>query len=122
VEFNVQSGGVDNCTATTSWWINFEVENIGAVDFQSLSLTLTDTTTSTVLSLDSDDFTERTGDSTGCSVNIADALPIGNIHLVSEPVLNYDPTGHVFNVSVTLCTEPAQAGFCDTQTIDNFTP
>jgi hypothetical protein len=67
--------------------------------------------------LDSEEFTARKG----CSVLTPTAtLLVGNSLIVSGPVLDYAPTGHSFEATVKLCSDPAQAGLCDTQTI-NFT-
>jgi hypothetical protein len=108
---------VDSCSTTGSWWINFNVRNTGDVDLESLSITLTDTTISNVLTLDSEEFTARKG----CSVLApTDTLSVASSHIVSGPVLAYAPTGHSFDATVKLCSDPAQAGLCDTQTI-NFT-
>lgn len=112
--FDLLRSGVDSCPSTSSWWINFEVRNTGDVDLESLSITLTDTTTATVLTLDSEQFTTRKG----CNVlTPADTLSVASSHIVSGPILNYDPAGRGFIARVELCSEPAQAGLCATQTI-----
>lgn len=119
VQFDVLINGQDNCTTTSTWWVNFEVSNSGAVDFESLSITLTDTTTATDFLMDSEEFKNRNG----CGPpDTIDPLLVGVTHNVSSPELNYDPTGRIFNATITLCTGPSQSGVCTTNTLNNFSP
>lgn len=118
-KFDIGINGQDNCPATSTWWINFDVVNNGAVDFESVSITLTDITTGTDFPLVSEEFTNHSGCGPPDSLDI---FPVGSGHIVSTFQLNYDPTGHVFRANVTFCTEPAQAGSCFTNTLNDFSP
>ena len=118
-KFDIGINGQDSCPATSTWWINFDVANNGAVDFESVSLTLTDLTTGTDFLFNSEEFTNHSGCGPPDSI---DVLPVGIGHVVSTTQLNYDPTGNLFRAVVTFCTEPALAGSCFTNTLNNFSP
>lgn len=121
LDFELLFTSVGNCPDTSSWWINFNVTNTGEVDFESLSISLTDITDPALpvtLDLNADEFTERVG----CAIlNTENNLPVTTSHAVSGPALSYNPAGHPFEATVKLCTENAQAGACTTQEI-SFTP
>jgi hypothetical protein len=107
--------GKETCTG---WWVDIELENNGGVSFQSISLTLRDTVTDTILSLYADSFTNING---CASSNTKDTLPSGDSRIVSSPAFSYDPTGHQLRATITLCSSPGQNGTCVTQVI-HFTP
>jgi len=115
--FDTSYNGLESCTGT-GWWVDVELENNGSIAFQSIAMTVRDTTTNTVLSLYSDDFTDRDG----CNeTETRDDLPGGEELLVSSPAFSDDPGGHELRVTVTLCSNSGQSGMCVTESI-NFTP
>lgn len=115
--FDAAYSGIENCTGT-GWWVDIELENTGGTTFQSIAMTVTDTVTSTVLSLYADDFTNRNG----CNeTDTRDTLPPGESRIVSSPVFTSDPSGHQLQATITLCSNPGQSGMCATKTI-TFTP
>ena len=115
--FNAKYNNVEGCTGT-GWWVDLELENTGGITFQSMVMTVRDTVTSTVLSLYSEDFTNRDG----CNeTNTQDNLPAGDELLVSSPVFVSNPIGHELRVTITVCSHPGQSGTCATESID-FTP
>lgn len=107
--------GKDTCTG---WWVDIELDNTGGVSFRSISLTLRDTVTDTVLSMYADSFTDLSGCGTS---NTKDTLPSGASRTVSSPAFTYDPTGHKLRATLTLCSNAGQSGTCITQVI-HFTP
>ena len=107
--------GKDTCTG---WWVDIELDNTGGVAFRSISLTVRDTVTDTVLSMYADSFTDINGCGTS---NTKDTLPSGSSRTVSSPAFTYDPTGHKLRATITLCSSPGQVGMCVTQVI-HFTP
>lgn len=116
-DFAASYTGLEVC-AGTGWWVDIELENLGGLSFNSIAMTVRDTVTNTVLSLYSDDFTERDG----CNEsNTLDDLPAGEERLVSSPGFAYNPTGNALRATITLCSNPGQSGMCVTETI-NFTP
>jgi hypothetical protein len=116
--FATSYNGIESCTET-GWWVEIKLENIGGIPFESLALTVRDTTTTdTILSLYADNFTNRNG----CNeTDTRENLPSGSTLIVSSPVFNYDPTGRALRANVTLCSGPGQNGTCVTQIV-NFTP
>jgi len=115
--FAVSYNGMENC-AGTGWWVEFQLQNTGGITFQSISMTVRDTTTATDFSLFSDDFTNRNG----CTETDTRAdLPAGGTRLVSSPVLAYDPSGRALRATISLCSNPGQSGTCITHALD-FTP
>lgn len=107
--------GKETCTG---WWVDIELENTGGVTFRSMSLTVVDTVTNTVLPFEADSFTNRNG----CSqLDTRESLPPGATRIVSSPVFNYDLTGHRLRATITLCSSLGLNGTCRTQVIE-FTP
>jgi hypothetical protein len=116
VQFDLVYNGLDDCATPPGWWINFELGNTGEVEFKSLSFTLTDNDTvpPTVMTFDSELFTP----SDGCNLPIpAETLPIGFSLVVSSEELDYDPTGHHMDASITLCAGDTQSPPCVTRTM-----
>lgn len=107
--------GKETCTG---WWVDIELENTGGVTFRSISLTVRDTVTDTVVSMFADSFTNING-CAGSSTR--DTLLPGDARIVSSPAFNYDPTGHRLRGTISLCSSPGLNGMCVTQVI-HFTP
>jgi hypothetical protein len=113
--FDAFYAGKDTCVG---WWVDIELENNGGIIFQSIAMTVRDVVTDSVLSLYSDDFTNRDG----CNeTSTRDNLPAGDELLVSSPVFTSDPSGHELRATITLCSNTGQSGTCATETI-TFTP
>jgi hypothetical protein len=115
--FAASYSNLESCTGT-GWWVDIQLQNTGGITFESLALVLSDSATGSVIPMYADNFTDRNG----CSAtNTWDTLPAGAVRLVSSPVFSYDPSGHEFRATLTLCSNAAQSGTCVTQAF-NFTP
>ena len=107
--------GKDTCTG--AWWVEFELENTGGIQFKSISLTIRDTDTNIVLSMYVDGFTDKDG----CPNSVKrDNLNPGATHIVSSPSFTYDLAGHKIRATVTLCSDLGQTGICISKVV-NFT-
>jgi len=115
--FDASYSGLEGCRGT-GWWLDIALENTGGITFQSIAMTVRDTTTDTDLSVYADDFTDRDG----CNEsNSRDNLPAGEKLRVSSPIFRPDPRGHQFRVTIILCSNNGQSGMCETESI-TFTP
>jgi hypothetical protein len=113
--FEVIYDGLETCVG---WWPDLKLVNTGGVSFRSVSITLRDTATDTVLAMSADNFT----DNDGCSgSNSKDVLNPSDKRTVSAPAFTYDPTGHKLRATVTVCSNKAISGTCVSQVI-TFTP
>jgi hypothetical protein len=113
-DFAADYTGLEACTGT-GWWVEFKLQNIGGITFKSISLSTQDTDSKITLSLNDDTFTNRNG----CSgVDSKKALAPGDKLIISSPVFNYDPSGHKFRATITLCSEDGVNGMCVTHTIE----
>ena len=114
-DFEAVYVGKDSCSG---WWVEIELENTGGISFKSVSLTLRDTVTTTVLSIYTDGFT----DNDGCSTSTTrDNLHPGAFRIVSAPAFTYNPAGHEIRATIMLCSNNGQTGTCISRVI-NFTP
>jgi len=108
--FDASYDGLENCN--TNWWVDLRLKNTGGIDFRSVSITLRDTVTATVVSMSSDGFT----DNDGClGSSTRDTLSPGGDRVVSAPVFAYDPSGHRIRASITVCSNKGLNGTCVTQ-------
>lgn len=115
--FTASYSNLESCTGT-DWWVDVQLQNTGNITFQSISMIVRDTTDDTVISLYSDNFTDRNG----CSEsNTWDSLPSEAARIVSSPVFISNPAGNELHATITLCSTAGQSGRCTTQSI-NFTP
>lgn len=113
--FQAAYDGWETCTG---WWVDIELTNTGGLAFESISLTVRDTTNDVVVSMYSDSFT----DLDGCFDTASrDVLNPGASRTVSAPAFLYDPRGHELRATVTLCSRDGQNGTCLTESI-RFTP
>jgi hypothetical protein len=111
--FQASYAGKDTCSG--GWWVELELENTGGLNFKSLSLTVRDTVTDTVLSLYTDGFVNKDG----CSVlTTRDNLQPGSDRIVSSAPFAYDPTGHLLRATISLCSNVGQNGTCVTKVIE----
>ena len=105
--------GRDTCTG--GWWVEFELENTGGIQFKSISLTVRDVNTNIVLSMYADGFTDRDG----CSTSVTrDNLNPGVARIVSSPTFSYDPAGHEVHATITVCSGLGQTGICISKIIN----
>lgn len=105
--------GRDTCTG--GWWVEFELKNTGGIQFKSISITVRDIDTDTVLSLYADGFTDRDGCSTSAT---RDNLNPGEAHVVSSPSFAYDPVGHDIRATITVCSGLGQTGICISKVVN----
>ncbi len=98
----------------SAWWLQFKIKNTGQLSFQSIGMTIKDTSADKSASDTSDSFFDQSDCSTTSSRS---ALLPGKTLTVSPVALGYDPSGNKLKVSVTLCSEDDQDGTCVTQTI-----
>jgi hypothetical protein len=105
--------GRDTCTG--GWWVEFELENTGGIQFKSIALTVRDVNTNIVLSMYADGFTDRDG----CSTSVTrDNLNPGDTRIVSSPSFAYDPAGHEIRATITACSSLGQTGICISKVIN----
>ena len=110
--FTVTYQGLETCSS--SWWVELKLENTGGVTFRSVSITLRDTVTDTVLSLFTDDFTNKNG----CTDSVTrDILRPGGTRIVSLPAFSYNPTGHQLRATIILCSKKGVSGTCVSEKI-----
>lgn len=113
-DFEAEYTGLEACSGT-GWWVEFKLQNTGGITFQSLSLSVQDTDAKITLSLNDDKFTNRNG----CSdIDAKKALAAGDKLIVSSPVFTYDPSGHKFRATLTLCSADGVNGTCVTRTLE----
>ena len=113
--FDPSYGGLESCSG---WWMHIGLHNTGTVTFKSVSITIKDTVTSTVITSVSDGFT----DNTGCSTSVKrKSVAAGKFVQQSSPKLGYDPSGHKMRATVTLCSDTGLNGTCVTENLV-FTP
>ena len=94
------------------------MENTGRITFESISYSVTDTTTGVTAPLYSEVFT----DNIGChATDRFGTFPPGVTHIVSSHAFGYDPAGHPLIARITLCSDSGLEGVCTTQIVQ-FTP
>jgi hypothetical protein len=113
--FELSYYDLDSCSG--QWWADILLTNTGTVTFRSVSMTLRDTDTSTVVTGIEDGFVDRT---TCTSTSKKNLIPDRTLH-VTTPEFNYDPDGHKLKLSLTVCSDTGLNGTCLTDNI-TFTP
>jgi hypothetical protein len=113
--FEASYAGLDSCVG---WWVEIRLKNTGGIDFRSMSLSVLDKATNTVVAVDTNTFTNLNGCNTSDSRK---SLASGDKFVVSSPLINYDPTGHKLRATITLCSDDGVNGTCITQVV-NFKP
>jgi hypothetical protein len=108
----------DKLEVCTGWWIDFRLTNTGGIVFESVSITVRDTDTDTVVSTYSDAFTNLNGCVNSTS---RERLGPGAKRTVSSSPFAYNPTGHQLRATITVCSRNGLKGTCLTETI-RFTP
>jgi len=116
VSFDLSYTTLEKCNST--WWVDFKLVNSSGVVFKSISLSVSDTNTLTVTSLNTNGFTNKDG----CDVsNTIDSLITGGTTTVSSAPFGYNPSGHTLAAKVTLCTGVDSTGTCVKKEL-TFTP
>lgn len=110
--FEASYAGLDSCVG---WWIKIKLKNTGGIDFRSMSLSVLDKATNTVVAVDTNTFTNLNGCNTSESRN---SLASGEKFVISSPLFNYDPTGHKFRATITLCSDDGVNGTCITEVVN----
>ncbi len=113
--FDASYLGLETCA--DKWWADIKLKNTGSATFRSVSMTLRDTVTTTVVSYVRDGFINWTG----CDTSTKDTLLAGKSLTASSPKFNYEPGGHKIKATITLCSQTGLNGMCVTETI-TFTP
>lgn len=112
--FAATYSGLESC-AGTGWWVELRIENTGGITFRSILLAAADTTSNTTVSLSDNKFTNINGCSSSDSKT---TLAPGEKLVVSSPPFAYDPTGHNFRATVTLCSDINVSGTCVTRIVE----
>ena len=117
VVFSVGFREVQSCSG--AWQVEFEIDNTGRYNLESVSTFVQDTETSAKTgNFETNYFVRKTG----CTVKQnRETLPPGDIGFSVSGDLNNDPTGHLVYASVTICTEDHLNGVCQTREF-YFTP
>ncbi len=113
--FEASYSGLESCSG---WWVDVDLENTGGINFKSVSMTVRDTVTNTVVSIYTDGFI----DNSGClnTENRSNLQP-GTTRTISSSLFAYDPSGHKLRATITVCSETGNSGTCVSQVI-TFTP
>ncbi len=114
-DFEVKYSNMDSCVG---WWVEFTIKNVGAMPFESISMTVKDTVTSVSLSSVYNEFTNIKGCVSSTSI---DSLEPGDSTVVSSPAFSYNPDGNKMKATINLCTGDGLTGICVSQTI-SFKP
>jgi hypothetical protein len=119
VSFTVSYGSTASCAPNYAF--KLYIQNTGAIPWQFISITGSDSSTGFAINHTSNYFDQYSG----CSViNPQDYLPAGDDTYamnLSPGEFNYDPTGHLININVKLCTLDNAQGTCASKAL-SFTP
>ena len=115
-DFDADFGSLESCSG--SWWVRIRIKNTGLITFRSVGITIKDTVTTAVLTGINDGFT----DTVGCaSSTTKHALVPQAVTFFSSPSFGYNLSGNQLRLTITLCSDSGQNGFCVTKTT-LFTP
>lgn len=113
--FTVSFEKLESCSV---WWVDFRLTNNSGTLFRSVSLSVRDADTNTVVSLVENRFTN----SDGCAAPVTtDSLIPGGSVILSSPPFGYNPAKHNLNAKITACTDVDLQGTCLTREL-NFKP
>ncbi len=110
--FEASFDNLDSCSG--NFWVDLRLKNTGGIAFKSVSVTVRDAVTKTVVTMSSDGFTDNDG-CTGSSTR--DNLDPGGDRVVSAHAFNHNPDGHRLRVTITVCSNKGLNGLCATQVI-----
>ena len=116
IGFEVSVREVDTCAP--NWHVEFRLVNNGNVMFQSVSVQITDNTTSASANYNDEEFEDWNG--CALSTSMQDLDP-GDTGYAPSGNLGADPKGHSMSATVMLCTDPGLSGTCISKSL-NFTP
>lgn len=116
ISFNLSFSGLETCNKT--WWVDFKLANTSGGLFRSISISVTDADTQTIVSLDANNFVNKDGCNT---FNTTESLVAGGTVTVSSPPFGYNIAGHDMAGRIKICTDLNGAGTCLDQQI-NFRP
>ena len=114
-DFDAAYSALQKCAG---WYVDISLKNTGTLTFRSISLTVKDTVTATVVTSVTDGFTDRTACST---ITYKDTLLPGKTVIHSSPKFAYNINGHKLRATITLCGGTGLSGRCVANTIV-FTP
>jgi len=113
--FTLTYNSLASCAPTYA--VKLYIQNTGATPWQFISITGSDSATGFVIAHTSNFFDQYSG----CSVmNPQDVLPAGDDSYamnLNPGEFNYDPTGHLINLTVKLCSQDNALGTCVTKSI-----
>jgi hypothetical protein len=119
VDFSVSYNSTITCAGDYAF--NFQVNNTGTLNLESIRIIVTDNTTATTTTNQLDSFRSYNG----CVLDVEKpALPPGQGAVVSNVnpgQFNYNPAGHNITAAFTICSANGLGGTCINRTI-NFTP
>lgn len=119
INFNVSYSGLETCGG--QWGIKLFVRNTGPSIWQYVSISGTDSVTAFGILHTSNKFNTYSG----CAITLSqEDLTAGEesyVLAVAPGQLDYDPTGHLINLTVKLCSENNGLGTCLSKPI-SFTP
>jgi hypothetical protein len=116
--FTVSYVGLETCAG--SYAFKLYVKNAGGIVWKSILITGTDTVTAFAINNSNNSFVDYSGCVAGLSQ--ADLAPGEDSNVLNTiGHFNYDPTGHLINVTVKLCSEDNIAGTCLSKNL-SFTP
>jgi hypothetical protein len=112
--FSARYAGLESCPNNNTWWVDFKLTNSGGLPFQSIAITVRDTTQKVVVTMQSDVF--RNLDK--CNEKAThDVLQAGGSRIVSAAAFAHNPITHNLRATITLCSREGQNGTCITKTI-----
>jgi hypothetical protein len=119
INFNLVYSSVIDCSPKYS--LKLYIQNVGAMPWQFISITGSDTVTGFAINHTSNVFDQYSG----CTVvNPQDSIAAGDDTYalnLNPGEFNYNPSGHLINLNVKLCTQDNAQGTCLSKAI-SFTP
>ena len=119
INFTITYSSLTNCAP--NYAVKLYIQNVGAIPWQFISITGSDTATGFIINHTSNGFDQYSGCST---FNPQDVLTAGDDTYamnLNPGEFNYDPTGHLINLTVKLCSQDNALGTCLSKPI-SFTP
>jgi uncharacterized protein YgiM (DUF1202 family) len=99
----------------------FQIQNTGGLTWESIRIVASDNTAVSSTTHTRDSFKSFNGCAVDIEQNSLGPGVMGLVTSTSPGEIAYDPTGHSFTATVTLCSQDALAGTCVSRTL-NFTP